>query len=58
MIGWARDEDVATLCLDVGNENAPAIALYKRKGFKPTGETSVFPPPREHIREHRMSVQL
>ncbi len=36
---------LARLVLDVGNSNHLAIALYERKGFKPTGVTGHLPPP-------------
>jgi ribosomal protein S18 acetylase RimI-like enzyme len=46
------------LVLDVGDHNAPAIALYERFGFVPTGRTSALPPPREHVTEHERLVEL
>jgi len=53
VIDWARAEGRRRLMLDVGDANAHAIALYDRKGFKPTGHTGCLAPPREHITEHR-----
>ena len=58
VINWARSSDVDRLLLDVADDNAPAIALYTRKGFDPNGEVSTQPPPREHIREHRRELRL
>ncbi len=58
VVDWARSEGFVHLLLDVADENAPAVALYARKGFKPTGETSTLPPPREHIREHQRTLDL
>ncbi|MDJ0521329.1 MAG: GNAT family N-acetyltransferase [Planctomycetota bacterium] len=58
VIGWARERGLQRLQLDVGDGNGPAIALYARKGFEPTGETSALPPPREHLREHRRALGL
>ena len=56
--GWARDAGFRRLLLDVADDNAAAIALYQRLGFEPTGESSVYPPPRSHIREHRRARML
>jgi GNAT superfamily N-acetyltransferase len=58
VIAWARSSGIRRLLLDVADGNAPAIALYKRQGFEPNGEISRFPPPREHIGEHRLELRL
>lgn len=58
VVDWARSEGFGRLLLEVADENAPAIALYDRKGFKPTGATTTLPPPREHIREHERALEL
>jgi GNAT superfamily N-acetyltransferase len=58
VVEWARSSGVTRLLLDVADDNAPAIALYARKGFQPNGEVSTFPPPREHIREHQRELRL
>ncbi len=55
---WARSQGLKQFALDVIDDNEPAIALYRRKGFKPTGESNAFPPPREHIVEIRMAIGL
>lgn len=55
---WARPKGFVRLLLDVGDDNAPAIALYTRKGFEPSGEVSTLPPPRENIREHQRVLRL
>ncbi len=57
-IDWGRSEGYARLLLDVSEGNSFAIALYKRKGFKATGRTSRFPPPRQHIQEYEMAFDL
>ena len=57
-IEWARANGVSRLQLYVVDDNAPAIALYARKGFLPTGEVTTLPPPREHIREHQRELRL
>lgn len=54
----ARAAGYARLVLDVGDDNAPAIALYARHGFEPTGEVSALAPPREHITEHQRALVL
>ncbi len=58
VVDWARSEGFVALLLDVGDDNAPAIALYTRKGFEPSGEVGTLPTPREHIREHRRVLRL
>ena len=55
---WARSEGYVQLFLDVGIENASAVALYTRKGFKPTGKTGHLPPPRDHVKEQEMVLEL
>jgi len=55
---WAIAQGLSRLVLDVADINAPAIVLYKRKGFVATGETGALPVPREHITEHRMAMNL
>ena len=57
-IGYARGTGYRQMVLDVADDNAPAIALYARHGFEPTGETSSLPSPREHILEHRRVLVL
>ena len=58
VVDWARSSGVIRLLLDVSDSNAPAIALYARKGFTPNGEVGTLPPPREHIREHQRELRL
>ena len=38
VLAWARARHARGLCLWVTATNAPAIALYERCGFEPTGE--------------------
>lgn len=54
----ARADGVATVALDVGDHNAVAAAAYARHGFRPTGRTGRFLPPRDHITEHELTVDL
>jgi GNAT superfamily N-acetyltransferase len=56
VVEWARLHGVSRLLLDVADHNAPAIALYEKKGFEPNGKVSTLPPPREHIREHQREL--
>ena len=58
VIDWARSTSVSRLLLDVADDNAPAIALYARKGFEPNGEAGSLPAPREDIREHQRELRL
>ncbi len=58
IVAWARDAGFSRLLLDVADDNSPAIALYERLGFRPTGETSRYPSPRSHITEHRRARTL
>lgn len=44
ILAWARDDQrAATLHLWVTETNKPAIRLYERKGFTPTGERQPLP---------------
>ena len=58
VVGWARTEGFHRLILDVAEGNAPAVALYLRKGFVPNGTFGKMPPPREHIREIQLEMRL
>ena len=58
VVAWARARGSGRLLLDVADANAPAIALYERKGFQPTGVTGTLPAPREHLTEHQRSLDL
>jgi GNAT superfamily N-acetyltransferase len=58
VVAWARSRGATRLLLDVADANAPAVALYARKGFEPNGQSGALPPPREHIREHRRELTL
>lgn len=57
-IEHARGMGFARLVLNVGDGNLPAVALYARHGFVPTGRTSTLPPPREHVTEHERALEL
>src|ERR1700730_4655425 len=39
VVAWARARGAARLSLWVTSSNEPAIALYRKCGFRPTGET-------------------
>jgi GNAT superfamily N-acetyltransferase len=58
VVVWARANGISRLLLDVSDLNAPAIALYKAKGFMPNGKSGSMPEPRQHIREHQRELQL
>ncbi len=53
VIALAREKGHGELLLDVGDENPPAIRLYRRNGFRATGVAESLPPPRDHIKEHQ-----
>jgi len=55
---WAQTMGFTQLVLDVADDNEPAIALYERMNFRPTGESGTLPPPRTHILEHRRALTL
>ncbi|MDZ7801100.1 MAG: GNAT family N-acetyltransferase [Trueperaceae bacterium] len=58
VLAWARGRGLRRLLLDVGTHNAPARRLYERHGFVATGATGSLPPPRTHVREHEMAIDL
>ena len=58
VVEWARGAGFARVVLDVADDNRPAIGLYARLGFTPTGESGHLPPPRQHIREHRRALTV
>lgn len=57
-VAHARAAGYARIVLDVGDHNTPAQALYARHGFTPTGRTTRFAPPREHLIEHELALDL
>lgn len=58
VVSWARGAGYARVLLDVADDNAPAIRLYARMGFEPTGVTGSLPAPRDHILEHERALEL
>ena len=58
VVTWARQAGMRRILLSVADSNAPAIALYDRLGFRPTGVTGAYPAPREHITEHERAYRL
>ena len=58
VVAWARSSGYQRILLEVGEVNAPAIRLYVRMGFVPTGVTGTLPEPRTHIREREMALEL
>ena len=55
---WARAAGYPAVRIDVADDNAAAIALYERRSYVPTGVTSTYPPPREHVAEHERVLRL
>ncbi len=58
VINWARTSAFTRVVIEVADNNKPAIELYARTGFAPTGATGNMPPPREHISEHERALEL
>ena len=58
LVAWAKREGLQQLVLDVADSNIPALALYMAYGFRPNGADGTLPPPREHIREIQLELQL
>ena len=57
-IAHARAAGVTRLVLNVGDHNLAAQALYRRVGFEPTGRLGSLPPPRQHVTEHELALDL
>ena len=58
VVGWACETGFGQVALDVADQNAAAIALYRRAGFNASGATGALPPPRSHVTEHEMVLKL
>jgi ribosomal protein S18 acetylase RimI-like enzyme len=54
----ARERGHQQLALEVGDHNVRAIHLYERHGFEPTGRRTALPPPRDHLTEHELLLDL
>ncbi|MCJ8333635.1 MAG: GNAT family N-acetyltransferase [Epibacterium sp.] len=57
-IKWAGAGRYNQLFLDVVDDNSPAITLYARYGFEPTGQVGRLPAPRTHVTEHQRVLTL
>lgn len=58
VVALARERSFERVSLDVADDNAHALALYRRHGFEPTGRRGTLPPPREHICEQELVLEL
>jgi len=58
LVAWAREHAFERVILDVTNDNLPALSLYEKKGFRPTGRVGSHPPPRDHVKEHERELVL
>jgi ribosomal protein S18 acetylase RimI-like enzyme len=58
VVEWARSEGYEELLLDVSDDNDTAVRFYEALGFVPTGRTSAFPAPREHLVKHQRRLRL
>jgi ribosomal protein S18 acetylase RimI-like enzyme len=57
IIAWAREANARRLVLDVTDGDTPAMRLYARLGFRPTGEALVVPG-RSPLRSRTMQLAL
>lgn len=58
VVSHAAAIGIRRLVLDVGDHNEPAMRLYQRLGFEPTGRHSAFPAPRDHITEQELALEV
>lgn len=58
VVDEAARRGLRRVLLDVGDHNVRAVRFYERLGFRPTGRTSAFPPPRDHITEHERALDV
>lgn len=54
----AAEKSAPRVVLDVGIHNAGARRLYERAGFRATGRVFALTPPREHIIEQELAIEL
>jgi len=58
VVMWAGAAGYPCVRLEVGDQNTPAVALYERAGFRPSGRRSAFRAPRDHLTEHERRLEL
>ena len=58
VLGWARTVGYPRVRLEVADANAAAIATYTALRFTATGRTGAMPPPRDHVAEHELALEL
>jgi ribosomal protein S18 acetylase RimI-like enzyme len=58
VLEWARADGFPRIRLEVADSNAAAITAYRALGFTPTGRSGTMPPPRDHIAEHELALDL
>lgn len=58
LVAWARARGVRRVVLDVGMHNTSARRLYEGLGFVATGRGGTLPPPRTHVQEVEMALDL
>jgi RimJ/RimL family protein N-acetyltransferase len=57
-IAWARAQGYPRLRLWINDANLVAARVYARHGFVRSGTVGSFPPPREHLTEHELALEL
>ena len=54
----AKAAGARRVVLDVGVANGPARRLYERAGFRATGRVFALKPPRDHIIENELAIEV
>lgn len=58
VVEHGRAVDARRVTLWVADRNEAALRLYRRHGFVPTGRTAAFDPPREHMTERQLVLEV
>lgn len=55
LLAWARDNEVTAFRLQVIEGNEPAVALYRRRGFRATGDVVLDGDRRELVMDRSLA---